>query len=74
MTLTSGVMTLDPMFLPAAAAAKLGVNVRTLREWRAAGHIKSVRTPGGHHRYRQSEIDRLLAEGSQPRQRSAAAK
>jgi excisionase family DNA binding protein len=34
----------------------------TLRDWAESGKIASVRTLGGHRRYRESEIRALLAE------------
>ena len=42
------------------AILQLGVSFPTIKQWIYAGKIKSVRTPGGHHRIPQSEIDRLL--------------
>jgi excisionase family DNA binding protein len=40
-------------------ARALGVTVATVRRWDAAGHIVSVRTPGGQRRFTRSEIERL---------------
>lgn len=40
-------------------ARALGVTVTTVRRWDAAGHIQSVRTPGGQRRFERSEVDRL---------------
>ena len=41
------------------AAARLGVSIATLRRWANAGHIVSVRTPGGQRRFRSSDLDAL---------------
>jgi len=30
--------------------------------WAAAGRIGSIRTPGGHRRFRESEVNQLLVE------------
>ncbi|HUE57744.1 MAG TPA: helix-turn-helix transcriptional regulator [Candidatus Udaeobacter sp.] len=45
---------------PREAANVLGVSYPTLKQWIYHGKIKSVKTPGGHHRVPESEIDRLI--------------
>jgi molybdopterin-binding protein len=54
---------------PLEASRELGISYPTLKQWIYRGRIKSIRTPGGHHRIPQSEIDRLLGvpEASQTR-------
>lgn len=47
------------MLQPYDAARMLGVTASTLRRWAAAGRIRAVQTPGGHHRYPRTELDRL---------------
>lgn len=42
---------------PAAAAARLGVSVRSLAEWANAGYIPAFTTAGGHRRYRVEDLD-----------------
>lgn len=42
------------------ACAVLGVSYPALKQWIYKGKIKTIKTPGGHHRIPQSEIDRLL--------------
>jgi len=42
------------------AARELGVSYPTLKQWIYKDKIKTVMTPGGHHRVPRSEIDRLL--------------
>src|SRR5450755_713024 len=42
------------------AILQLGISFPTIKQWIYTRKIKSVRTPGGHHRIPQSEIDRLL--------------
>ncbi|ARI81563.1 merR regulatory family protein [Microcystis aeruginosa FACHB-905 = DIANCHI905] len=34
----------------------LGVSIKTLRRWEQQGKISSIRTPGGHRRYRRQDI------------------
>jgi molybdopterin-binding protein len=42
------------------AARELGVSYPTLKQWIYKRKIRSVTTPGGHHRVPRSEVDRLL--------------
>ena len=44
-----------------AAADRLGVAYSTLKRWVHTGHVRTMRTEGGHHRISDSEVDRLLA-------------
>jgi molybdopterin-binding protein len=44
-----------------AAAEQLGVGYSTFKRWVHAGHVRTIRTDGGHHRVSDAEIDRLLA-------------
>jgi molybdopterin-binding protein len=46
---------------PADAAKLLGVSYQTVKQWIYRKRIRSVRTPGGHHRIPASEIRRLGA-------------
>lgn len=43
------------------AAKILNVKPATLRRWDKTGTFKSVRTPGGHRRYRQSDIEKFMS-------------
>jgi len=38
------------------------VDPKTVTRWAAAGRIGSIRTPGGHRRFRESEVRALLAD------------
>src|SRR5204862_1708906 len=49
----------DNMLSVRAAAKLLGVSYPTLKQWIYKGKLRSVKTPGGHHRIPRSEIDRL---------------
>jgi molybdopterin-binding protein len=42
------------------ACKVLGVSYPALKQWIYKGKIKTVKTPGGHHRVPEAEIDRLL--------------
>jgi molybdopterin-binding protein len=44
------------LLTPREAAASIGVSYATIKKWILAGSLKSVRTPGGHHRIPQSAL------------------
>jgi molybdopterin-binding protein len=48
------------LYPPREAAAILGVSYPTLKQWIYHDKIRTMKTPGGHHRIPESEIDRLL--------------
>lgn len=50
----------EEMLKPREAALQLRISFPTIKQWIYAGKIRSVRTPGGHHRIPQREVDRLL--------------
>jgi molybdopterin-binding protein len=45
---------------PREAAGVLGISYPTLKQWIYRKKIRTAKTPGGHHRVPESEIDRLL--------------
>jgi molybdopterin-binding protein len=51
---------LQRLLAPREAANVLGISYPTLKQWIYHGKLKSVKTPGGHHRVPESEIDRLI--------------
>ncbi len=51
---------MQKLLAPREAANILGISYPTLKQWIYHGKIKSVKTPGGHHRVPESEIDRLF--------------
>ena len=50
----------DLLLKPREAAAALGVSYPTLKQWILAGTVKTVKTPGGHHRIPQSALTPLV--------------
>ena len=50
----------------AAAARALGVSYSTLKQWIYRKKIRSIRTPGGHHRIAKAEVARLSGGGVAP--------
>ena len=51
----------DQLLTPAEAAKLRRVSPRSLRRWNALGLLAAERTPGGHRRYRLSEVRSLSA-------------
>jgi len=45
---------------PRDAATVLGISYPTLKQWIYQGRLRTVKTPGGHHRVPQGELDRYL--------------
>ena len=45
---------------PREAANILGISYPTLKQWIYRGKIKTAKTPGGHHRVPESEIDCMI--------------
>lgn len=52
----------DRLLTPGEVAALFRVDPKTVTRWATAGRIGSIRTPGGHRRFRESEVKTLLAE------------
>jgi molybdopterin-binding protein len=48
------------LLAPREAANILGISYPTLKQWIYRNKIKTAKTPGGHHRVPESEIDRFL--------------
>lgn len=48
------------LLTPGEVAALFRVDPKTVSRWAAAGRVTSIRTPGGHRRFRESEIRALL--------------
>lgn len=64
----------DPAELlqPHDAAALLGVTADTLRRYANEGVLPSQRVrPGGHRRFRRSDVEALIAAGSAPAEPAA---
>lgn len=51
---------IESLLKPREAALQLRISFPTIKQWIYARKIRSVKTPGGHHRIPQSEVDRLL--------------
>lgn len=58
----------EALLTPAEVAAMFRVDPKTVTRWAKAGKLSSIRTLGGHRRYRESEV-RALLTGMVPEQR-----
>ena len=65
----------DRLMTPGEVASLFRVDPKTVTRWAVAGRIGSVRTPGGHRRFRESEVRALLRgePRSEPRPQITAA-
>ena len=50
----------ENLLTPGQVAALFHVDPKTVTRWAHAGRLGSLRTPGGHRRFRESEVMRLL--------------
>lgn len=55
----------DTLLTPAEVAALFRVDPKTVTRWAQAGKISAIRTLGGHRRYHEDEVRRLLAVPAQ---------
>ncbi|WP_448073598.1 BldC family transcriptional regulator [Georgenia yuyongxinii] len=53
--------TTEQLLTPSEVAARFRVDPKTVTRWANAGKISSIRTLGGHRRFRRSEVEELLA-------------
>ena len=53
-------MTESELIKPRDAARLLGISYPTLKQWIYRGKLRTVRTPGGHHRVPRAELDKYL--------------
>jgi excisionase family DNA binding protein len=51
----------EHLLTPGEVASLFRVDPKTVTRWASAGRIGSIRTPGGHRRFRESEVRSMLA-------------
>jgi excisionase family DNA binding protein len=51
----------EPLLTPAEVASLFRVDPKTVTRWAKSGKLTSIRTLGGHRRYRETEVRQLLA-------------
>lgn len=52
----------ERLLTPGEVASLFRVDPKTVTRWASAGRIGSIRTPGGHRRFRESEVRSMLAD------------
>ena len=62
----------DRLLTPGEVALMFRVDPKTVARWATTGRVGSIRTPGGHRRFRESEVNQLLADRTTDRHRSTA--
>lgn len=56
----------ERLLTPGEVAELFRVDPKTVTRWAASGRITSIRTPGGHRRFRETEIRSLLRGDNDP--------
>lgn len=56
----------EPLLQPFEVATMLRVDPKTVSRWARAGKLPFIRTPGGHRRYRRSEVEAIMAGRPRP--------
>lgn len=56
----------EVLLTPAEVASLFRVDPKTVTRWAKAGKLTSIRTLGGHRRYKESEVKTLLVSISKP--------
>jgi molybdopterin-binding protein len=54
------------LLTPREAALRLGISYPTVKQWLYQGKLKAVKTPGGHYRIPEAELDGLLHKAKRP--------
>jgi molybdopterin-binding protein len=54
------------LLTPREAALRLGISYPTVKQWLYRGKLKAVKTPGGHYRIPEAELDSLLHKAKSP--------
>jgi molybdopterin-binding protein len=52
----------NPMLTPREAARMMGISYPTIKQWILSGKLKTVQTPGGHHRLTESALRPFIAK------------
>ncbi len=50
----------EALLTPREVATEIGVSYATVKQWILTGKLKSIKTPGGHHRVPQSALTPLM--------------
>lgn len=58
----------EQLLTPAEVAARFRVDPKTVTRWANSGKLSSIRTLGGHRRFKESEVRALLSQGAETRE------
>lgn len=61
----------ETLLKPSEAAAELGFSYPTIKQWILSGKLRTVKTPGGHHRIPRSALQPLLKSTPKPAENRA---
>lgn len=51
---------MEELLMPREVARLAKVHVRTVGRWAREGRLSAIRTPGGHRRYRRTEVEAIV--------------
>jgi molybdopterin-binding protein len=54
------------LFTPRTAAERLGISYPTIKQWLYRGKLRAVKTPGGHYRIHERDIQSFLRSDAPP--------
>ncbi len=57
---------MSSLLSPREAALRLGISYPTMKQWLYRGKVKAAKTPGGHYRIPEAELDALLHTAVHP--------
>jgi len=57
-------MSTPTLLTPRQAAERLGISYPALKHWILAGRIRTIKTPGGHHRVPAEALDEFLPQAA----------
>lgn len=52
------------LLTPRAAAERLGISYPTIKQWLYRGKLRAIKTPGGHYRIHEREVQHFLHAGA----------
>jgi excisionase family DNA binding protein len=61
-TMVTRTTEVEKLLTPAEVASLFRVDPKTVTRWAKAGKLNSIRTLGGHRRYREAEVRALLTD------------
>lgn len=57
---------MSSLLSPREAAMRLGISYPTMKQWLYRGKLHAIKTPGGHYRIPEAELDGLLHKAKRP--------